>query len=94
MRDFRLFNKAILRKWFWRFMNGKGNLWRKVVAIKYDTTNFGWYPSLPNGSYGCNLWRYISKILNVGKVYFLIFPLRVMDLLFLFGTISGVGKVS
>jgi len=42
-------------------MNEKGNLWRKVVAIKYGTTNFGWYPSSPNRSYGCSLWRYISK---------------------------------
>jgi len=61
VRDLRLFNEVLLGKWLWRFMNEKGNLWRKVVAIKYDTTNFAWYPSSPNGSYGCSLWRYISK---------------------------------
>jgi len=44
VRDLRLFNEALLEKWFWRFMNEKGNLWRKVVAIKYGTTNFGRYP--------------------------------------------------
>jgi len=61
MRDLRLFNEALLGKWLWRFIYEKGNLWRKVVANKHGTTNFGWYPSSPNGSYGCSLWRYISK---------------------------------
>ena len=31
------------------------------MAIKYGTTNFGRYPSMSNGSYGCSLWRYIFK---------------------------------
>ena len=38
----------------------RGNLWREVVATKYGSTNFGWYPAMPNGAYGCS-WRYISK---------------------------------
>ena len=29
--DLRFFNEALLRKWLCRFMNEKGNLWRKVV---------------------------------------------------------------
>jgi len=33
-------------------MNEKGNLWRKVGAIKYGGRGFGWFPSTPNGSYG------------------------------------------
>jgi len=61
VKDLRLFNEALLGKWLWRFLNEKGNLWREVVAIKYGTTNFGWYPSRSNGSYGCSLWRYISE---------------------------------
>ena len=39
VRDLRLFNEALLGKWLWRFMNEKDNLWRKVVTIKYGTTN-------------------------------------------------------
>ena len=61
LRDLRLFNEALLGKWLWRFMNKKGNLWRKVVAIKFGTTSLGWFPSSPNSSYWCSLWRYISK---------------------------------
>ena len=33
-KDLLLFNEALLGKWFWRFMNEEGKLWRKVT-IKY-----------------------------------------------------------
>ena len=61
IRDLRLFNEALLGKWQWRFMNEKGNLWRKVLTIKYGNDGFGWFPSIAKGSYGYSLWRYISK---------------------------------
>ena len=90
VRDLRLFNEALLGKWLWRFLNEKDNLWRKVVAIKYGTTNFGWYPSRSRGSYGCTGDTY----LNAGRVSFLTFTLRwEMEQLFLFGRINGMGKV-
>ena len=52
IRDLRLFNEALLGKWLWRFMNEKGNLWRKVVTIKYGDDGFSWFSSIPKGSYG------------------------------------------
>ena len=55
VKDLRLFNEALLGKWLWRFLTEKGKLWREVVALKYGTTNFGWFPSRSNGSYGCSL---------------------------------------
>ena len=61
MRDLQLLNEALLGKWLWRFMNEKGNLWRKVVAIKYGATSLGWFFFSANGPYGCSLWRYICK---------------------------------
>jgi len=61
IRDLHLFNEALLSKWLWRFMNEKGNLWRKVATIKYGDDGFGWFPSIMKGSYVCSLWRYISK---------------------------------
>ena len=35
-KDIRLFNEAFLGKWFWRLMNEKNNIWRRVVTMKYD----------------------------------------------------------
>ena len=61
IRDLHLFNEALLGKWLWRFMTEKGNLWRKVVTIKYGEGGFGWSPSSARGSYGYSLWRFISK---------------------------------
>ena len=29
------FNKALLGKWLWRFMNDKQRLWRRVILVKY-----------------------------------------------------------
>ena len=62
VRDLQLFNKAFLSKWLWRFMNEKGNLWRKVVNIKYGNDRFGWFPSTPNGSYGYSLCGYFQRL--------------------------------
>jgi len=61
IRDLRLFNDALLGEWLWRFMNENGNLWRKVVTIKYGDDGFGRFPSISKGPYGYSLWRYISK---------------------------------
>ena len=92
VRDLRLFNEALLGKWLWIFLNEKGNLWREIVATKYGSTNIGWYPAMPNGAYGCSLWRYISKCWESFSPYF---PLRsVMERPYLFGTISGMGMAS
>jgi len=44
VKDLCLFNEALLGKLSWRFMNEKGNLWRKVVIIKYGEGEFGWFP--------------------------------------------------
>ena len=35
IRKIRLFNEALLGKWFWRFGIEKDALWRQVIEIKY-----------------------------------------------------------
>jgi len=56
-RDFKMYNEALLGKWLWRFMNGKSNIWGRVMCTEYDEEGFGWSPTYPNGPYGLSLWR-------------------------------------
>ena len=73
VRDLRLFNEALLGKWLWRFLNEKDNLWRKVVATKYGSTNFV-------GTLLCQMELmdavFGDTFINVGRVSLLTFPLR------------------
>jgi len=75
VRDLRLFNESLLEKWFWRFLNEKGSLWREVVVIKYGSSSFGWYPTMPNGAYDA---VFGDLSLNVGGNSLLTFPLRLV----------------
>lgn len=36
---FRLFNKALLGKWLWKFVVEGGSSWRRVVSCKYTVEN-------------------------------------------------------
>jgi len=55
VRDLLLFNEALPGKWLLRYMNEKGNLWRKLVVTKYGEASLGWFPSTPNGYYGYSI---------------------------------------
>jgi hypothetical protein len=35
IRNLRIFNKALLGKWLWRFGNEREALWRQVIVAKY-----------------------------------------------------------
>lgn len=41
VRDLEVFNKALVGKWMWRFMNEKGNLWVKILKSKYGESGVG-----------------------------------------------------
>ena len=56
MRKLTTFNKALLRKWLWRFGNEEDRLWRRVVASKYGEKWGGWTSKLGRGVHGCGLW--------------------------------------
>lgn len=39
-------NLSLLAKWGWRFIIGKGMLWREVIASKYSFKQGDWIPKL------------------------------------------------
>ena len=61
VRKLTTFNKALLRKWLWRFGVEETRLWRRVVALKFGEEWGGWTSKLERGVHGCALWRTIRK---------------------------------
>ena len=57
IRKLTTFNKALLGKWLWRFGKEEDQLWRRVVASKYEEECGGWTSKLGRGAHGCGLWR-------------------------------------
>lgn len=41
IRDLGLFNRALLRKWIWRFLTEKDNLWAMVLKSRHGDLNWG-----------------------------------------------------
>jgi len=85
--DLRLFSEALFGK---RFLNEKGSLWREVVGAKYGSTNYGWYPTNSIGTYGCSLWKFISKCWERLSPHFSL--MLAMARPYPFGTMSGSGR--
>ena len=61
IRKVRLFNKALLGKWLWRFGIENDALWRQVIEMKYGCGWGGWCTRSINGPYGVGLWKSISQ---------------------------------
>ena len=60
-RNLSIFNKALFRKWSWRFTMEDSFMWKSVINMKYGTMERGWFPPLPKGYNGVSLWKEISK---------------------------------
>ena len=61
IRNLRLFNRALLGKWLWRFGNERETLWRQVILSKYGSLPGGWTSGTIPGPYGVGLWKNIRK---------------------------------
>ena len=61
IRNLRVFNKALLGKWLWRFGNEREALWRQVIVAKYDSLQGGWSSGEVVGPNGVSLWKNIRK---------------------------------
>jgi hypothetical protein len=59
--NLRLFNRALIGKWQWRFVSEPNARWRKVVKAKYGSLRRGWRSRDNAGSLEVGLWRFISR---------------------------------
>ena len=59
IRNMLLFNKALLGKWLWLYVNEFDSLWRRVVDCKYGSQRRGWCSNQTKAPYGVSLWKYI-----------------------------------
>ena len=57
-------NRALLKKWLWRFVVEEDSPWKNFIRLKYDTEDGGWFTKNLRGSDDVGLWRDISKELN------------------------------
>ncbi len=57
----RLFNRALLGKWLWRYGNERESLWRLIIHSKYGSLPGGWTSATIPASYGVGLWKNIRK---------------------------------
>ena len=61
-------NWALLAKWWWRSMEERDALWRRVTVAKYGVDEWGWIPSrVPRYKVLC-LWRKIWRFRNMFSV--------------------------
>jgi hypothetical protein len=88
IRNLRIFNKALLGKWLWRYAHERGAWWKSVVDAKYGSNWAGWCSLNPLGH---TEWGF-GRILGRGGVCFAAIPnlFWEMDLGFAFGTMCGV----
>lgn len=55
-------NRALLAKWWWRFEEERGALWRIVIATKYGEDVWGWVPSRVPRHRVPGLWGNLMRV--------------------------------
>ncbi|RVW76644.1 putative ribonuclease H protein [Vitis vinifera] len=61
IRSLATFNKALLRKWLWRFTNENEPLWKQIIFSKYNLQEGGWCSKGVRDCYGVGVWKAIRK---------------------------------
>jgi hypothetical protein len=61
IRNLRTFNRALLGKWLWRYVNEREARWRVVVDAKFGSMGGGWCSRAPTGPHGVGLWKNIRR---------------------------------
>lgn len=58
-------NKALLKKWLWRFCHEDNAVWKNFIADKYESPHFGSIPRTSKFSSSRSLWWAISKLKDI-----------------------------
>lgn len=61
IKTLKVFNKALMGKWLWRFLTEKEALWRMVVMGKYGAGEHVWFPNDIISSFGVSVWKKFRK---------------------------------
>ena len=61
IRSLDTLNKALLGKWALRFAVEDNPMWKKVITLKYQSEEGGWFTKEPRGSFGVGLWKDIRN---------------------------------
>ncbi|KAG7991022.1 hypothetical protein I3843_02G054700 [Carya illinoinensis] len=59
VRNVRVFNKALLGKWLWRYHSEGEGLCREVIESMYGSLRGGWCSNEVRGAHGVGLWKNI-----------------------------------
>lgn len=65
IKDLKVFNKALLGKWIYRFGMKDNAFWRGLVAEKYGTVDAGRRTRNIVTPFGCGLWGSIMNGLEI-----------------------------
>jgi hypothetical protein len=55
------FNRALLRKWLWRYGREREVLWRLVIDVKFESLWGGWCSKKVLGTFGVGVWKHIRR---------------------------------
>jgi hypothetical protein len=61
IRNLRVFNKALLGKWLWRYAHERESWWRIAIDAKFGSSWGGWSSIASSGPHGVGLWKNIRK---------------------------------
>ena len=61
IRSLSTINRALLRKWVWRFATEESSIWKEVISLKYKVEEGGWFTKTLWGCAGSSPWNDMSK---------------------------------
>ncbi|WMV11987.1 hypothetical protein MTR67_005372 [Solanum verrucosum] len=61
IKNLKLQNESLLKKWLWRYTEERNSLWKEVIIAKYGELN-PWCTEITTEPYGVGAWRSIRNL--------------------------------